>query len=227
MTPLVIAPSILSADFAKLGEEVVAVSNAGADWIHIDVMDGHFVPNITIGPSMVHALRPFAKIPFDVHLMIAPCDPYLAGFAEAGADSISVHVEAGPHLHRSLQAIRALGKKAGAVLNPATPVSSVQNVLDLVDLVLVMSVNPGFGGQAFIATAVDKVAELKAMIGSRDIRIEVDGGITPETASLVAAAGADTLVAGSAIFKGGPSQYASNIVAIRAAAAGRRGRDAA
>jgi len=227
MTPLVIAPSILSADFAKLGEEVVAVANAGADWIHIDVMDGHFVPNITIGPSMVRALRPFAKIPFDVHLMIAPCDPYLAGFAEAGADSISVHVEAGPHLHRSLQAIRALGKKAGAVLNPATPVSSVQNVLDLVDLVLVMSVNPGFGGQAFIATAVEKVAELKAMIGSRDIRIEVDGGITPETASLVAAAGADTLVAGSAIFKGGPTQYASNIVAIRAAAAGQRGRDAA
>ena len=227
MIPLVIAPSILSADFAKLGEEVVAVANAGADWIHIDVMDGHFVPNITIGPAMVRALRPFAKIPFDVHLMIAPCDPYLAGFAEAGADSISVHVEAGPHLHRSLQAIRALGKKAGAVLNPATPVSSVQNVLDLVDLVLVMSVNPGFGGQAFIATAVDKVAELKAMIGSRDIRIEVDGGITPETASLVAAAGADTLVAGSAVFKGGPTQYASNIVAIRAAAAGQRGRDAA
>ena len=227
MTPLVIAPSILSADFAKLGEEVVAVANAGADWIHIDVMDGHFVPNITIGPAMVRALRPFAKIPFDVHLMIAPCDPYLAGFAEAGADSISVHVEAGPHLHRSLQAIRALGKKAGAVLNPATPVSSVQNVLDFVDLVLVMSVNPGFGGQAFIATAVDKVAELKAMIGSRDIRIEVDGGITPETASLVAAAGADTLVAGSAIFKGGPTHYASNIVAIRAAAAGQRGRDAA
>jgi ribulose-phosphate 3-epimerase len=227
MTPLVIAPSILSADFAKLGEEVIAVANAGADWIHIDVMDGHFVPNITIGPAMVRALRPFAKIPFDVHLMIAPCDPYLAGFAEAGADSISVHVEAGPHLHRSLQAIRALGKKAGAVLNPATPVSSVQNVLDFVDLVLVMSVNPGFGGQAFIATAVDKVAELKAMIGYRDIRIEVDGGITPETASLVAAAGANTLVAGSAVFKGGPSQYASNIVAIRAAAAAQRGRDAA
>ena len=227
MIPPVIAPSILSADFAKLGEEVVAVANAGADWIHIDVMDGHFVPNITIGPAMVRALRPFAKIPFDVHLMIAPCDPYLAGFAEAGADSISVHVEAGPHLHRSLQTIRALGKKAGAVLNPATPVSSVQNVLDLVDQVLVMSVNPGFGGQAFIATAVDKVAELKAMIGSRDIRIEVDGGITPETASLVAAAGADTFVAGSAVFKGGPTQYASNIVAIRAAAAGQRGRDAA
>jgi ribulose-phosphate 3-epimerase len=227
MTPLVIAPSILSADFAKLGEEVLAVSGAGADWIHIDVMDGHFVPNITIGPAVVHALRPFTKIPFDVHLMIAPCDPYLAAFAEAGADSISVHVEAGPHLHRSLQAIHALGKRAGAVLNPATPVSSLQHVLDLVDLVLVMSVNPGFGGQAFIGSAVDKVAELKAMIGARDVRIEVDGGITPETAGLVTAAGADTLVAGSAVFKGGPSQYASNIAAIRAAAAGQRGCDAA
>jgi ribulose-phosphate 3-epimerase len=227
MKPLVIAPSILSADFAKLGEEIMAVAGAGADWIHIDVMDGHFVPNITIGPVIVRALRPFAKIPFDVHLMIAPCDPYLAAFADAGADSISIHVEAGPHLHHSLQAIRALGKKAGAVLNPATPVSSIQNVLDLVDLVLVMSVNPGFGGQAFIGSAVDKVSELKAMVGSRDIRIEVDGGITPKTAGLVAAAGADTLVAGSAIFKGDPSQYASNIAAIRAAAAGQRGRDAA
>jgi ribulose-phosphate 3-epimerase len=227
MKPLVIAPSILSADFAKLGEEIMAVAGAGADWIHIDVMDGHFVPNITIGPVIVRALRPFAKIPFDVHLMIAPCDPYLAAFADAGADSISIHVEAGPHLHRSLQAIRALGKKAGAVLNPATPVSSIQNVLDLVDLVLVMSVNPGFGGQAFIGSAVDKVSELKAMVGSRDIRIEVDGGITPKTAGLVAAAGADTLVAGSAIFMGDPSQYASNIAAIRAAAAGQRGRDAA
>src|ERR1019366_7841320 len=180
MTPLVIAPSILSADFAKLGEEVRAIAEAGADWIHVDVMDGHFVPNITIGPAMVRALRPFAKIPFDVHLMIAPCDPYLAALAEA---------EAGPHLHRSLQAIRALGKKAGVVLNPATPVSSVQNVLDLADLVLVMLVNPGFGGQTFIASAVEKVAELKAMIGSRAIRIEADGGITPKTAGLVAAAG--------------------------------------
>src|ERR1019366_3210588 len=227
MTPLVIAPSILSADFAKLGEEVRAIAEAGADWIHVDVMDGHFVPNITIGPAMVRALRPFAKIPFDVHLMITPCDPYLAAFAEAGADSISVHVEAGPHLHRSLQAIRALGKKAGVVLNPATPVSSVQNVLDLADLVLVMSVNPGFGGQTFIASAVEKVAELKAMIGSRAIRIEADGGITPKTAGLVAAAGADTLVAGSAVFTGGPSQYASNIAAIRAAARGQSGRDAA
>jgi ribulose-phosphate 3-epimerase len=227
MTPLVIAPSILSADFARLGEEVKAIAEAGADWIHVDVMDGHFVPNITIGPAILRALRPFATIPFDVHLMIAPCDPYLAAFAEAGADTISVHVEAGPHLHRSLQAIRALGKKAGVVLNPATPTSSVQNVLDLVDLVLVMSVNPGFGGQTFIASAVDKVAELKAMIGSRSVRIEVDGGITPQTAGLVAAAGANTFVAGSAIFKGGPSQYASNIAAIRAAAARQSGRDAA
>ncbi|HUB63784.1 MAG TPA: ribulose-phosphate 3-epimerase [Methylocella sp.] len=227
MTPLVIAPSILSADFAKLGEEIMAITEAGADWIHVDVMDGHFVPNITIGPAIVRAIRPFAKIPFDVHLMIAPCDPYLADFAEAGADSISIHVEAGPHLHRSLQMIKALGKKAGAVLNPATPVSSLRHVLDLVDLVLVMSVNPGFGGQAFIGSAVDKIAELKAMIGSRAIRIEVDGGITPKTAGLVAAAGADTLVAGSAIFAGGPSQYASNISAIRTAAARQSGRNAA
>lgn len=227
MTPLVIAPSILSADFANLGEEIRAVAGAGADWIHIDVMDGHFVPNITIGPAMVRALRPYAKIPFDVHLMIAPCDPYLAAFAEAGADSILVHVEAGPHLHRSLQAIRELGKKAGVVLNPATPASSVQNVFDLVDLVLVMSVNPGFGGQTFIASAVDKIAELKAMIGQRAIRIAVDGGINPETASLVAAVGADTFVAGSAIFKGDPEHYAANIAAIRTAAARMRRRDAA
>jgi ribulose-phosphate 3-epimerase len=227
MTPLVVAPSILSADFANLGEEIRAVTGAGADWIHIDVMDGHFVPNITIGPAMVRALRPHTKIPFDVHLMIAPCDPYLAAFAEAGADSILIHVEAGPHLHRSLQAIRELGKKAGVVLNPATPASSVQNVLDIVDLVLVMSVNPGFGGQTFIASSVDKIAELTAMIGSRAIRIAVDGGVNPETAGLVAAAGADTFVAGSAIFKGGPEHYAANIAAIRTAAARMRRRDAA
>ncbi len=227
MTPVVIAPSILSADFANLGEEIRAVTGAGADWIHIDVMDGHFVPNITIGPAMVRALRPHAKIPFDVHLMIAPCDPFLAAFAEAGADSISIHVEAGPHLHRSLQAIRALGKKTGVVLNPATPASSIRNVLDLVDLVLVMSVNPGFGGQTFIASAVDKIAEVKAMIGPRAIRIAVDGGINPETAGLVASVGADTFVAGSAIFKGGPEHYAANIAAIRTAATRMRCRDAA
>ena len=227
MTPLIIAPSILSADFANLGEEIRAVTSAGADWIHIDVMDGHFVPNITIGPAMVRALRPHAKIPFDVHLMIAPCDPYLAAFADAGADSILIHVEAGPHLHRSLQAIRELGKKAGVVLNPATSASSVQNVLDIIDSVLVMSVNPGFGGQTFIASAVDKIAELTAIIGSRAIRIAVDGGVNPETAGLAASAGADTFVSGSAIFKGGPELYAANIAAIRSAAARMRRRDAA
>jgi ribulose-phosphate 3-epimerase len=227
MTAVVVAPSILSADFAKLGEEVQAVTEAGADWIHIDVMDGHFVPNITIGPAMVAALRPHTKLPFDVHLMISPCDPYLAAFAEAGADSILVHAEAGPHLHRSLQAIRTLGKRAGVVLNPATPASHVHHVLDLVDQILVMSVNPGFGGQSFIPSTVDKTIELKAMIGSRPIRIEVDGGINPDTAALVAAAGADTLVSGSAIFKEGPEHYAKNIEAIRAAAERKRCRDAA
>ncbi|MCL2385446.1 MAG: ribulose-phosphate 3-epimerase, partial [Alphaproteobacteria bacterium] len=201
MTPLIVAPSILSADFARLGEEVEAVAKAGADWIHVDVMDGHFVPNLTIGPVVVRALRPHAQIPFDVHLMIAPCDPYLEAFAEAGADSISIHVEAGPHLHRSLQAIRALDKRAGVVLNPATPVAMIQNVLDVIDLVLIMSVNPGFGGQAFIPAAVEKLAQAKALIGARPIRIEVDGGITPENAGLVASAGADTLVAGFAVFK--------------------------
>jgi len=193
MTPLIVAPSILSADFARLGEEVEAITKAGADWIHVDVMDGHFVPNLTIGPVVVRALRPHTQIPFDVHLMIAPCDPYLESFAEAGADSILIHVEAGPHLHRSLQAIRALGKKAGVVLNPATPVAMIQNVLDVIDQVLIMSVNPGFGGQAFIPAAVEKLAQAKALIGARPIRIEVDGGVTPENAGIVASAGADTL----------------------------------
>ncbi len=212
-----IAPSILSADFAQLGDEVRAVTAAGADYIHIDVMDGHFVPNLTIGPLVVKALRPHSPLPFDVHLMISPVDPYIPEFAAAGADILTVHPEAGPHLHRTLQLIKSLGKRAGVALNPATPADAVDYVLDIVDLVLVMSVNPGFGGQSFIASQLDKIAALRRRIDAagRPIDLEVDGGIGAETAPAVIAAGADVLVAGTATFRGGPASYARNIERLR------------
>jgi len=215
--PVRIAPSILAADFARLGEDVRAVSDAGADWIHVDVMDGHFVPNLTIGPGVVKALRPHTRLPFDVHLMISPVDPFVSDFVNAGADIITVHPEAGPHLHRTVQLIKANGVRAGVSLNPATPVSAIEHVLGDIDLILVMSVNPGFGGQKFIESQLDKIATLRKMIdeSGREIDLEVDGGITAETAPKAIQAGADVLVAGTATFLGGSDAYAANISRLR------------
>jgi ribulose-phosphate 3-epimerase len=217
VSPVRIAPSILSADFARLGEEVRAISAAGADWIHVDVMDGHFVPNLTIGPMVVKALRPHSSLPFDVHLMISPADPYLEAFAEAGADILTVHPESGPHLHRTIQRIKALGKKAGVSLNPASPISLVEDVLGDIDLILVMSVNPGFGGQSFITSQLRKIERLRRLIddSGRIIHLEVDGGVDAGNAATVVAAGADVLVAGTASFKGGAAHYAANIAALK------------
>jgi ribulose-phosphate 3-epimerase len=215
--PVRIAPSILSADFATLGREIAAVTAAGADWIHVDVMDNHFVPNLTIGPMVVKALRPHTKLPFDVHLMVSPVDPLVPAFVEAGADTLSFHPEAGPHVHRTIQLIKSLGRRAGCVLNPATPLGAIESVLGDLDLVLVMSVNPGFGGQAFIDSQLAKIAALRKAIDAlgKPIDLEVDGGVNPETAKRCRAAGADALVAGTAVFAGGPAKYAANIRALR------------